>query len=273
MLAMPPTCGSTHAQVSKGKEVSQHQHRPDRAEDHPAATGAGANGGASHASRGAVPKVENQFKGAGTNREALKAQFQAHVTKKQESAAQAVRQEAEDKKKYEDAKFAAQDEMAGRVTEWAGPKHNRKNLRGMLACFDLVTTWPRAREKWVKVGLHELVMPADVKKIHRKAMLLVHPGLSSPPSLPLCVLVLRLSNLHWSRRCFSACFLLLLAGGRTSKKEGCESQAARGVLLPGCSHSCCPSPSPSLLLCRQYAVCSVGGVRGAACEVGYPRVR
>jgi hypothetical protein len=210
MFAMPPTGGAAQTQVSKGKEESPYDHKQDCAYHR-------ANAGAS---RGASLQGENPFKGAGTNREALKAQFQAHVTAKQESAAQAVKQEAEDKKKYEDAKFAAQDEIDAKVTEWAGPKHNRKNLRAMLACFDLVTTWPRAREKWVKVGLHELVMPADVKKIHRKAILLVHPGLVSP--VPVSVRSgPALSRLHLSRNLFSP--ILWIAGGRTSKRGRSKS--------------------------------------------------
>ena len=36
--------------------------------------------------------------------------------------------------------------------------------------------------RWTKVGLHQLVMASDVKKIHRRAILVVHPGLFSPPA-------------------------------------------------------------------------------------------
>ena len=170
MFAMPPAGGAAKA-LSSNEENGRVDGGPVVAQD-------GAQGGRGRGGvvKGVV-KGESEFKGEGTDRDALKAQFQAHVTAKQESAAQAVKQEAEDKKKYEDAKFAAQEEIDAKVTEWAGPKHNRKNLRAMLASFDLITTWPRAREKWVKVGLHQLVMPADVKKLHRKAILLVHPGL------------------------------------------------------------------------------------------------
>lgn len=241
MFAMPPTGGAAQKQVSKGKEDSPSDNKQDSAYHHPGVSRAGANGGASG---GAAPKGENQFKGAGTNREALKAQFQAHVTAKQESAAQAVKQEAEDKKKYEDAKFAAQDEIDSKVTEWAGPKHNRKNLRAMLACFDLVTTWPRAREKWVKVGLHELVMPADVKKIHRKAILLVHPGLVSP--VPVTV------------RSGPASFPLPdVPPSLLSYPVDCwwEHHQRREVLV-----LCCCYAAAMLLLCRQCAVFSVRGV-------------
>jgi hypothetical protein len=70
------------------------------------------------------------------------------------------------------------------------------------------------------VGLHELVMPADVKKIHRKAILLVHPGLVSP--VPVSVRSgPALSRLHLSRNLFSP--ILWIAGGRTSKRGRSKS--------------------------------------------------
>ena len=47
------------------------------------------------------------------------------------------RAEAE-RQQYEDAKFAAQDSIAAKIEQWAGPKHSRKNLRAMLASFDMV---------------------------------------------------------------------------------------------------------------------------------------
>mmetsp|Transcript_77942 Transcript_77942/g.114077 ORF Transcript_77942/g.114077 Transcript_77942/m.114077 type:complete len:182 (-) Transcript_77942:360-905(-) len=120
-------------------------------------------------------KSEDEFKGQGTDRHALKAQFEAHVAAKSEAAAKAARREAEDKRSYEDAKFAAQEGVEAKVTAWAGPKHNRKNLRAMLACFDIIVTWPNGVARWTKVGLHQLVMASDVKKIHRRAILVVHP--------------------------------------------------------------------------------------------------
>lgn len=116
----------------------------------------------------------NDFKGQGTSREALKQQFEAHVESKAQAAAAEIRKIDEDKKKYEDLKFQMADAVEQRVTAWAGPKHTRKNLRAMLSTFDSVL-WEEARSKWKPVGLHEIVMPDQVKKVHRKAILLVHP--------------------------------------------------------------------------------------------------
>lgn len=86
------------------------------------------------------------------------------------------------------------------MTMWAGPKHTRKNLRAMLSTFDTVRTqtevktqhaalvwsgiskaksdsmanwvrkltvqvlWDEAKAKWKPVGLHELVMPDQVRR-------------------------------------------------------------------------------------------------------------
>lgn len=131
--------------------------------------GAGAEGSAG-------AKVAPSFVGEGTQRQELAAQFEAHVAAKQEAAAAAVREEAERKREYDDAKWAAQERVDAEVARWAGPKHSRKNLRAMLASLDTVLTWQSAANRWQKVGLHQLVLAADVKKAHRKAILLVHPG-------------------------------------------------------------------------------------------------
>ncbi|EKX35793.1 hypothetical protein GUITHDRAFT_146251 [Guillardia theta CCMP2712] len=124
--------------------------------------------------RGARFRAGDEFKGTGTNREELQRQFEQHIAEKAQAKAEEVRRQEEDKKNYEDMKFQAQDMVDKKIVGWAGPKHNRKNLRAMLASFDTVL-WDEAKAKWKTVGLHELVMPADVKKIHRKAILIVHP--------------------------------------------------------------------------------------------------
>ena len=49
-----------------------------------------------------------------------------------------MRQAEAERQQYEDAKFAAQDSIAAKIEQWAGPKHSRKNLRAMLASFDMV---------------------------------------------------------------------------------------------------------------------------------------
>lgn len=117
---------------------------------------------------------EGDFKGEGTDRAMLKAQFEQHIQDKAAAAAEQMRLAEEERARYEDLKFASQDQIKAKVDAWAGPKHNRKNLRAMLASFDTIL-WDSAKEKWGKKGLHELVMPDQVKKIHRKAVLVVHP--------------------------------------------------------------------------------------------------
>lgn len=85
-----------------------------------------------------------------------------------------MRQREAEKAEYDDMKWKSQDAVDKKIIAWAGPKHNRKNLRAMLSTFDSVL-FDEAKEKWKKVGLHEVVMADQVKKVHRKAILLVHP--------------------------------------------------------------------------------------------------
>jgi len=115
-----------------------------------------------------------QFQGKGDNREDLQRQFQAHVAAKAEAKAQEMRAREDEKKAYEDAKFAAADQLEAAIIAWAGPKHSRKNLRAMLASLDTVL-WETAKKKWKPVGLHEVIMADQVKKAHRKAILVCHP--------------------------------------------------------------------------------------------------
>mmetsp|Transcript_44428 Transcript_44428/g.90660 ORF Transcript_44428/g.90660 Transcript_44428/m.90660 type:complete len:628 (-) Transcript_44428:260-2143(-) len=122
----------------------------------------------------ARPRQEGDFQGEGTDRDQLKRQFEQHLQEKAQAAADEMRRIEDEKKAYEDLKFESQDRIQEKLISWAGPKHSRKNLRAMLSTFDMVL-WDSAKAKWEKKGLHELLMPEQVKKIHRKAVLLVHP--------------------------------------------------------------------------------------------------
>ena len=57
-----------------------------------------------------------------------------------------------------------------RVFKWKDGK--ARNLRALLCSLDTVL-WEST--KWSKCGMHQLVTPADVKKMYRKACLAVHP--------------------------------------------------------------------------------------------------
>jgi len=87
---------------------------------------------------------------------------QAAVSKLRE-ANQAA--EAEDQAKYE-----LKDSIDSRIIAWKGGKET--NIRALIASLDTVL-WPELG--WQKVGMHELVTPAQVKIRYMKAIAKVHP--------------------------------------------------------------------------------------------------
>lgn len=50
--------------------------------------------------------------------------------------------------------------------------HKERNIRALLCSLHTVL-WEGTR--WSECGMHQLVSPADVKKMYRKACLAVHP--------------------------------------------------------------------------------------------------
>ena len=89
------------------------------------------------------------------------------VQKLQEAAAA---QEAEDSLKAD-----LKDSVDARITAWKGGKEN--NLRALIASLENVL-WPELG--WVKVGMHELVTPIQVKIRYTKAIAKVHPDKVCP---------------------------------------------------------------------------------------------
>ena len=78
-------------------------------------------------------------------------------------AAQAA--EAEDNERH-----ALKDTVDSRLTAWKGGKET--NIRALIASLDTVL-WPELG--WQKVGMHELVTPAQVKIRYTKAIAKLHP--------------------------------------------------------------------------------------------------
>ena len=62
-------------------------------------------------------------------------------------------------------------ECCVQLKEWTEGK--KRNLRALLCSLHTVL-WPE-EEKWVEVGMHQLVTGTQVKKMYRKAVLSVHP--------------------------------------------------------------------------------------------------
>ncbi|TFK47023.1 hypothetical protein OE88DRAFT_1666848 [Heliocybe sulcata] len=73
--------------------------------------------------------------------------------------------EAEDSAKHE-----LKDSIDSRISQWKGGKEG--NIRALIASLDTVL-WPELG--WAKVGMHELVTPAQVKVRYMKAIAKVHP--------------------------------------------------------------------------------------------------
>ena len=89
------------------------------------------------------------------------------VQKLQEAA---TAQEAEDSLKAD-----LKDSVDARITTWKSGKEN--NLRALIASLENVL-WPELG--WVKVGMHELVTPSQVKVRYTKAIAKVHPDKVRP---------------------------------------------------------------------------------------------
>jgi tetratricopeptide (TPR) repeat protein len=79
--------------------------------------------------------------------------------------AQADTQEAEDSER-----IRIKDSVDARLIAWKGGKE--ANLRALIASLEIVL-WPELG--WAKVGMHELVTPAQVKVRYMKAIGRVHP--------------------------------------------------------------------------------------------------
>lgn len=87
--------------------------------------------------------------------------------------------EAEDQEKH-----ALKDSVDARLVAWKGGKE--ANLRALIASLDTVL-WPELG--WQKVGMHELVTPAQVKIRYTKAIAKLHPDkVSTSGSLAVCFL-------------------------------------------------------------------------------------
>lgn len=66
----------------------------------------------------------------------------------------------------------ANDAIGGQILDWVEGK--QRNIRALLCSLHTVL-WEAGAVKWQEVGMHQLVSVADVKKVYRKACLVVHP--------------------------------------------------------------------------------------------------
>lgn len=64
--------------------------------------------------------------------------------------------------------------------------HKERNIRALLCTLHTIL-WEGTR--WSECGMHQLVTPADVKKMYRKACLAVHPDKVCLNSFSLMLLI------------------------------------------------------------------------------------
>lgn len=106
--------------------------------------------------------------------DAEKAARAAEATAAQRMQALQKAQDAE-----ETARMAHKDSVDARIAAWTAGK--KDNVRALLASIDdpaLQLVWPELR--WKKVGLHELITDAQVKRAYARAIARLHPDKLSP---------------------------------------------------------------------------------------------
>ena len=126
----------------------------------------GTEGGGGLVNGDAAPASKPKPKSSATVRRDIQPSGEA-VRKLQKAAAA---QEAEDFLKAD-----LKDSVDARIMAWKNGKEN--NLRALIASLENVL-WPELG--WVKVGMHELVTPSQVKIRYTKAIAKVHPDKVCP---------------------------------------------------------------------------------------------
>lgn len=82
-----------------------------------------------------------------------------------------------------------------KISEWTDGK--KANIRALLCSMHKVL-WDEC--KWEPVGMQQLVSAADVKKIYRKAVLVVHPDkLTDHPQVNLARMIFVELNDAWAQ--------------------------------------------------------------------------
>ena len=84
-----------------------------------------------------------------------------------------------------------------KVLEWTDGK--KANIRALLTSMHKVI-WEGGEEKWKPCGMHQLVSADDVKKMYRKAVLVIHPDkLTGQPQEELARLIFVELNDAWAK--------------------------------------------------------------------------
>jgi hypothetical protein len=125
------------------------------------------DGGAAPAPRAAAPRPSAAASAAARRAQAASA---AAVQKAEDAARQRVRAEHAAAEAEDAAKHSLKDSVDARILAWRGGKET--NLRALLASVESVA-WEGLA--WKKIGMHELVTDAQVKKAYTRAIGRFHP--------------------------------------------------------------------------------------------------
>lgn len=98
------------------------------------------------------------------------------LERKMARAKESLKARDEQSRKVEQRKADAELTLGPKLKLWAEDNGRKKNIRTLLSTMHTVM-WPESR--WNQCGMAKLLTPVDVKKGHRRAMLVVHPDKNS----------------------------------------------------------------------------------------------
>jgi hypothetical protein len=108
----------------------------------------------------------------GLSRSELAARREANVQEKVKEALEFKQELDENQRKEADELDAAKNKYDNTLTQWAFNNKEKRNVRTLLSTMHTVV-WPEC--SWKPIGLGDVIESSQVKKVYRKAMLVVHP--------------------------------------------------------------------------------------------------
>ena len=108
----------------------------------------------------------------GLSRSELAARREANVQEKVKEALEFKQELDENQRKEAEDLDAAKSKYDNTLTLWAFNNKEKRNVRTLLSTMHTVV-WPEC--SWKAIGLGDVIEASQVKKVYRKAMLVVHP--------------------------------------------------------------------------------------------------
>ena len=108
----------------------------------------------------------------GLSRSELAARREANVQEKVKEALEFKQELDENQRREAEDLEAAKSKYDNTLTLWAFNNKEKRNVRTLLSTMHTVV-WPECT--WKAVGLGDVIESSQVKKVYRKAMLVVHP--------------------------------------------------------------------------------------------------